>query len=728
MAGNLQQAMDQAFRLYRSGDLAGCARACEAILKAAPDIYPARFLKAVALLRQGKPDKAIPAFEAALKLDPNAIDALLHYASALRAMGRSKQALAAYERVLAKAPGHPMALNNRGNTLNELGRYDEALASYDAVLAADARQPQTWNNRGNVLMALSRASEALDSYARALALKPDYADALTHRGEALLALNRPAEALASHDAALSLRPDLASAFNNRGAALMALNQADAALDSYARALALKPDYADALSNRGTALLRLKRHEEAIADFERAIALDATQPNALAGLAGAALHLCDWKRMRRIAPELAAKARAGGRVRVPPFVLLGYGDDKQLQLDAARQFVRPLASVAPMARRPATAREKLRIGYISADFRQHAIGFLTAGLIEKHDRAAFEIIGFSAGPDDGGEVRARLMRAFDRFHDVRGKSDRELADLMRALEIDIAVDLTGHTDLGRAGALAHRPAPVQAQWLGFPGTMGADFIDYVIADPIVLPFAEQEFFSERIVHLPHCYQSNDDTTQIAPETPTRAEAGLPEQGFVFCSFNNNWKIAPPVFDVWMRLLSAIDGSVLWLLDDNAGAAANLRTQAQARGVDPARLVFAPRLPRAQHLARHRLAGLFLDTLPYGAHTTGSDALWCGLPMLTCKGASFAGRVGASLLTNVGLPELITESLADYEALAAALARDASRLAALKSKLADNRTRTPLFDTSRFRVGIERAYRTMWEIACAGEAPKTFAVSG
>jgi predicted O-linked N-acetylglucosamine transferase (SPINDLY family) len=372
-----------------------------------------------------------------------------------------------------------------------------------------------------------------------------------------------------------------------------------------------------------------------------------------------------------------------------------------------------------------ARDRLRVAYLSADFHDHATAYLTAELFELHDRGRFEIIGVAFGPDDRSDMRRRVARAFDQFHDVQGWSDRAIAELVNDLDVDIAVDLKGHTQGARLGALAYRPAAIQVSYLGYPGTTGADFIDYVIADPIVLPFDQQPFYTERIVHLPDCYQVNDSKRKAAPTTPARQEAGLPGHGFVFCCFNNNYKIAPPVFDAWMRLLGGLEGSVLWLLEDNREARENLG-KAAARGIDPARLVFAGRLPHEEHLARYRCADLFLDTLPYNAHTTASEALWTGLPVLTCRGASFAGRVAASLLHAVGLPELVTGSLGEYEALAGRLAGDPSRLGELRRRLAQNRSTFPLFDTDRFRRHLETAYARMWGLRQRGERPQSFAV--
>src|ERR1019366_7424078 len=366
--------------------------------------------------------------------------------------------------------------------------------------------------------------------------------------------------------------------------------------------------------------------------------------------------------------------------VAPFTLLGYGSDPLLQLECARRFIESelLPAAAPPWKGTARHDNKLRIAYISADFREHPMASLIAGLIERHDRARFEIVGISFGPDDQSDMRSRLIRAFDQFYDVRSQSDPDVADLLSRMPVDIAVDLAGHTQHSRLAILAHRPAPIQVAYLGYPGTSGTGFIDYVIADKTILPFDQQRYYTEKIVHLPDCYQVADSRRQVAARTPTRREVGLPDEGFVFCCFNSNYKITPHVFDVWMKLLQTIDGSVLWLVPESEVARENLRKEAAARGVDPARLVFSGRVKTEEYLARYRLADLFLDTLPYNAGATASDALWVGLPLLTCRGTTYVGRMATSLLYAAGLPELSTRDLAEYEGLAVRLATDAALL--------------------------------------------------
>ena len=671
-------------------------------------------------------DDALRYWDEALTVRPAHAELMKNYAIALRRHGRHEEALDFCDRALAVKPDFAEALNNRGNTLWELKRFDEALASYDKAVALKSDYAEAFNNRGNALKELKRLDEALASYDKALAFKPDYAEAFNNRGLALQELKRLDEALASYDKALALKPDYAEALIYRGSALHELRRLDEALASYDKALALKPDCAEAFNNRGNALMELKRLDEALASYDSALIAKADHTDAFNGAAICVTRLCDWRGRTRVAEDLSA--HISGKKFISPFVLLAYSGDPALQLQCARNYIEhqvpPLAP--PLWTGTTWRHDRLRVAYLSSDFRQHATAYLMAELFERHDRSRFEIIGVSFGVDDRSEVRKRLAAAFDKFYDVRRKSDEEVARLLHDLQVDIAIDLKGYTRDSRPSILAYRPAPIQASYLGFPGTMGAEFIDYIIADKTVAPFEHQPFYTEKIVHLPDCYQVNDSTRKIAERTPTRQQAGLPETDFVFCCFNNNWKITPEVFSVWMRLLDAVAGSVLWLLRDNESAERNLRMEAQARGIDPARLVFAGRLPLEDHLARHRLANLFLDTLPCNAHTTASDALWARLPVLTREGTAFAGRVAASLLNAIGLPELVTHNIEDYEALALRLAKDPSHLGGYRNRLATNRLTHPLFDTDRFRRHIEAAYTTMWETWQRGEAPKSFSV--
>ena len=692
-----------------------------------PDNAAAFNNRGAALKELKRFDEALASCERAIALKPEYAEALNNRGIALGGLQRLDEALASYDKALALKPDYAEAYNNRGVALRELQRLDEALASYDKALALKPDNADAFNNRGLALQELKRFDEALASYDKALALNPGHAEAHNNRGVALRELQRLDEALASYDEALALKPDYAEAFNNRGTALQELKRFDEALASLDKALALKPDYAEAFYIRGCALKELKRLDEALASYDKALALKPDLAHAFSGLVHCVNLISDWRRTTAVAGDVIAHVSQRKSI-IAPFVLLGYSEDPALQLQCARNFVAHQIPSPPRTLWTGTTwrHDKVRIAYLSADFYRHATASLMAELVERHDRSRFEIIGVSFGVDDSSEMRKRLVVAFDQFYDVRIKSDEEVAKLLHDLQVDIAIDLKGYTQDSRPSILAYRPAPIQASYLGFPGTMGAEFIDYIIADKTVAPFEHQPFYMEKIVHLPDCYQVNDSKRKIAERTPTRQQAGLPEKGFVFCCFNNNWKVTPDVFSVWMRLLHAVEDGVLWLLRDNESAERNLRTEAQARGIDPTRLVFASRLPLDEHLARHRLADLVLDTLPCNAHTTASDALWAGLPVLTCEGAAFAGRVAASLLYAVGLPELVTHSIEEYEALALRLASDPKLLEGYRNRLAANRLTHPLFDTERFRRHIEAAYLQMWEIWQRGEQPRSFVV--
>jgi predicted O-linked N-acetylglucosamine transferase (SPINDLY family) len=645
----------------------------------------------------------------------------------LHRQGQLAEAESRYRAVLAQQPGHFQALHFTGLIHYQRGNHAEAADWIGRAVAIDPAVAEAHSNLGLVLHELRRYDEALACHERALRLDPGAPESLNNRGNVLLALGRPLEALADYDEALRRQPDFALAHNNRGNALMALGRSEEAVPAYQRALRLMPDFGLALDNYGRALRDLKRFDEAAAAFARLLVLAPQHPYAPGMLFEARLNACDWTNYEAASAAIVAAVERGERADAP-FSFVGHALSTAAQLHCARTFVAAEFPPSPALWKAGPARrDRIRIAYVSSDFREHAVAYLSARLFERHDRTQFEIFGISHGADDGGATRARLVQGFDRFVDVRGRSDRAIAQSLCDDGIDIAVDLNGFTVNSRTGMFAHRGAPLQVSFLGFPGTTGAPFFDYVIADRHVIPRHREAAYSEKIVRLPDSYQVNDDRRAIAAATPTRAELGLPERGFVFCSFNNSYKIRPAVFAVWMRLLQRVEGSVLWLIDDNAAATANLRRHAERHGVAANRLVFAPRLPLDQHLARHRQADLFLDTFPYTAHTTGSDALWAGLPLVTLAGETFASRVATSLLKAVGLPELVTDTLPAYEALALELASVPGKMAAAKAKLAERRRTAPLFDTDRFRRHLESAYLTMYDRLLRGQPPATFDVT-
>jgi len=694
-------------------------------LEIRPDYAEAHNNRGVALQELKRFEDALGSYARALEIKPDYADACNNRGNVLRELKRPDDALESYERALKLKPDYAEAYNNRGDALQELKRFEDALDSYARALEIRPDYAEACNNRGVALQELKRFDDALDSYARALEIKPDYAEACNNRGVALQEFKRFDDALDSYARALEIKPDYAEAYNNRGNALRELRRFDDALDSYARALESKPDYAEAHSNLGVALQEVRRLEDALHSYERALKIN-PDCDWLYGLwLYTRLQLCEWSDLASQVTAVVARIGQGKRA-TSPFPVLALIDSLSVQRGAAETWVRerhPLSRALPPLEKRGHRHDKIRVGYFSGDYRDHPVAFLTAEMFEKHDRSRFEVNAFSFGPDTQDEMRKRMERAFDRFIDVRGKSDLDVVRLARAMELDIAVDLGGFTEGCRPNVFALRAAPLQVNYLGYAGTMGAQYIDYIVADQTLIPKESREQYSERIVYLPNSYQVNDRKRPIADKEFSRAELGLPATGFVFCCFNNSYKINPDTFDGWMRILRQVTGSVLWLAGDNETAANNLRKEAESRGVAGGRLLFAKRMASfAEHLARYRTADLFIDTLPYNAHATASDALWAGLPVLTRSGESYAARVGASLLNAIGLPELVTTTPEQYEATAIELASNPARLAEFKDRLHRNRLAMPLFDTEQFTRHLENAYTQMYERYQADLSPE------
>jgi predicted O-linked N-acetylglucosamine transferase (SPINDLY family) len=717
----------EALALQEKGDLVSARRLYQDALALAPERPSVMNNLAAVLIQLGRCAEAKQLCNRLLEMNPKDEAALVNLGNCQLRLGAAEDALLSINEALRLSPGSPQALNSRCGVLLELERPQEALESCDRALALKPDYAEALNSRGIVLMKLDRAEEAVASFDDALALAPEHAEVFHNRGNALLALNRHQEALESFDRALAVKSDHVQALNNRGYTMLQLGRPEDALASFDRALAIKPDYVDALSNRSDALLSLKRHEELIECYRRLLEIKPDYDYAPGYLLRARMQVCEWTDYESSAAQISENIRAGRRADTP-FNFLGISESAADQLSCSRILVADKypATQKPVWRGERYRHDKIRVAYLSADLRHHATARLIAGLIEAHDRSRFEITAISFGPDTSDGMRMRLRNAFDRFIDAGNKSDREVALLLRELETDIAVDLQGFSRFCRPRILAQRAAPVQVNYLGYPGTMGAPYMDYIVADRCVIPPEHHPCYTEKVVYLPDCYQVNDRKRNIAADTPSRAELGLPVEGFVFCCFNNNYKITPQVFDVWVRLLKQVEGSVLWLLEDNRPVVHNLWREAEKRGVAPGRLVFAPRIEMERHLARQRVADLFLDTLPCNAHTTASDALSVGLPVVTHMGSTFAGRVAASLLNAVRLPELITTCWTDYEDLALRLATDGKLLADIKAKLAGNRATCPLFDTDRSRTHIEIAYVTMWERYQRGDPAASFTV--
>jgi predicted O-linked N-acetylglucosamine transferase (SPINDLY family) len=691
-------------------------------LKIRPDFAEVHNNRGAALYELKRFEEALHSYECALQIKPDYAEAYYGRGNTLRELKRLEEALNSYARTLQIKPDFAEAHNNHGAALQELKRFEDALHSYARALQIKPDFAEAYNNRGNTLRELKRLEDALHSYASALEIRPDYAEAHNNRGNTLRELKRLEEALDSCARALQIKPDLAEAYNNHGAALQELKRLEEALHSYTRALQIKPDFAEAYGNRGDTLLELRRFEEALDSYTHALRINPDSDWLLGMWLLAKMHLCDWSNLDPRVADLTAKIPQARNVS-PPFPVLALVDDLPLQRQAAETWVRekhpPSRLLPPMARR--ARHQRIRVGYFSGDYRNHPVSLLTAEMFERHDRSRFEVNAFSFGPDTQDEMRKRMERAFDRFIDVRGKSDLDIVQLARNMELDIAVDLGGFTEGGKPNLFALRAAPLQVSYLGYLGTLGAAYMDYLIANPTIIPLEHQRHYAEKIVYLPS-YQANDSKRVISDRHFSREELGLPQKGFVFCCFNASYKIVRETFDCWMRILRKVEDSVLFLLADNVTAQRNLWKEAVKRGVAADRLVFGKRLPSPEYLARYRTADLFLDTLPYNAGTTASDALRAGLPVLTHMGETFAARVAASLLNAIGLPELVTTTREQYEATAIKLASDPARLMQFKDRLHRNRLTMPLFDTEQFTGHLENAYTQMYENYQAGLSPE------
>jgi protein O-GlcNAc transferase len=751
-----------AAKSLQGGELEKAVELYDRLIARQPDDAEAHYQRANALNMLGRSEAALGGYDRAVALKSDYANAFCNRGTVLERLGRWEEALASYERTLELNPGDALAYYNRGSVLKELKRLEEALASYDRAIGLRADYLDAHFNRGNVLHSLGRYQAAVDSYDRAIALKPTFAEAYFSRGNIQQTLRQHQAAVESYDRVLELKPRYAEGFHARGVALARMRQfpaalasydeaialngncaearldranvlqelymLDAAVDEYTRAVELKPTLAEAFVALGSALGKLNRHGDAFRSYDRAFAL---KPG-LKFLPGmrrfARMHVCDWGDIESDRLQFSAGIEAQQPISaLLPVVALF--DSAQLHGQAARTWVRHLCppddSLGAIAARPRNPR--IRVGYFSADFRTHPVSLLAAGLFETHDRSKFEITAFAFGPDAGDPMRARLEGAFEHFIDVGQQSDSEVALLARSLGIDIAVDLGGFTDGARTRIFAQRAAPLQVGYLGYPGTSGAPYMDYLIADHTLIPEGSEQHYSEQIIRLPDSYQPNDSTRAISDRVFTREELGLPAQGFVFCCFNRGFKLMPETFDDWMHILKRVEGSVLWLSEGDKTAVANLRQEAIQRDVRPERLIFATSVPSmADHLARQRAADLFIDTLPFNAHTTASDALWAGLPVLTCAGEALPGRVAASLLNALDLAELITATREQYRELAVRLALNPAELQRLRDKLARNRLTAPLFDTVRFTRNLESAFTSIYERLHADLPPAHVAI--
>ena len=686
--------LNQALELHRAGRLDDAAAIYQQLLTDNPDHADAAHLLGLVRFRSNDFDSAIRLIQGAVERDPD----------------------------------NPIYHANLGNVFKDAGRPSDAIAAYRHALELNPGDAAIHNNLGYVLQVSGMIEEGIGHYRKAIELRPDNYRAHYNLGNALFLTGENGPAVAAFREAARLNPRFVDTWDHLGTALQRLGRAAEAEACFRRWIEIAPDSADAFHALALDLQQQGRIDEAFACYQRAIAL---RPDFLPAAASAlwlAQRLCDWTAASAYS-ELVLRRAAEEPHAVSPFQLMSLpGATRAHLLGAARAHS---ATIAAERRMPQDIgrfgqASRMRVGYLSSDFHGHPIAYLTAEVFELHDRNRFEVFLFSYGPDDGSAMRSRLETGCDHFIDLAGVSDDAAAQRIHDERIQVLVDLKGYTADDRPHIAACRPAPVQVNWLGFPGSMGADWIDYLIGDPDLIPPEHDADYAEKVVRLPHCYQPNDRQRPAGTAGLSRNACGLPDTGLVFCCFNQSYKIEPSLFAIWMRLLSGVPDSVLWLLEENRWSPDSLRKQAVRHGVSAGRLVFAPVRPLAEHLARYALADLVLDTFPYTSHTTGSDALWAGCPMVTIIGETFASRVAASLLRNVGLEPLIAHSFAEYEALALALAHDRPRLAALRRQLRAEPDKLPLFDSPRFTRGLEAAYRRMWKQFSEGKAPEAFDV--
>lgn len=716
----------RAAQLHQAGAYAEAASLYAGVLKLDPQNAQTRYMLALCLMRLRRWPEAAAALRTAASQLPKDANIAASLGEVLLKMGQTAEAEQAYRHACALQPNHPAARR-------ALARIIAARPDGLAILRQRVEEDP---GDGSATLALGRAMIAAGEdpeLAIAVWLEAEKrgaitSDDLTSEADIAHLDAQQEQALPLLRAAAVLLPKHAGIRCNIGALEMdrSLERAARALEA---ALAIDPNHLSALMNMATLLTRIKKHSEALNYYLRALTVAPDSMAAYAGAIDMSRHICEWGKLEQWEAELRQLLAKQEPMGVDPFVLLNcHVSPRDLLRTARSQARNRIIRGAPLP--PAAPREpngRIRIGYLSNDLRAHATAYLAVGMFEHHDRERLEIFAYSHAAEDGSQIRRRIVDAFDHFTDVSTLTDRQVAQRIRDDGIDILVDLKGYTGGSRSAIMALRPAPVQVNFLGFPGTMGADFIDYIIGDPIITPLQAAADFDEKIVQLPDCYQPNDSRRVLPTTIPSRTECALPDEGFVFCCFNNTYKITPAMFAIWMRLLDQVPGSVLWLFEANRTVRDNLAYETASRGVDPDRLVFAPfEADQAKHIARYGQADLFLDTLPVNAHTTASDALWAGVPVVTCPGESFVSRVAASLLHAVGLPELVAPSLEAYEALALSLAQDPQRLTALKAHLAAVRASAPLFDTATYTRNLDTAYLRMHALHHAGKPPEAIVV--
>jgi protein O-GlcNAc transferase len=717
--------------VYRDRGQYADALACyQQTIDLKPDLVEAFVNIGIAHHQLGDYNRATSAYQKALKLKPNCTEAYYNMGNTYKAQGNLDEAISCYQQTLSLNSGFVEAYYNMAIILEQQVRPEEAIVCLKQCLQINPEWAEVHNNIGNLLKQKGFLAEAIASYQKAIKIKPDLYEVHNNLGNALKDQGSFAEAIVCYQSALQIYPGYAEAYLNLGITLADDDRLNDAIDCFQKAIRLNPRFAEAYTYMGLALADRGKRQGAIDCFQKAIEVNRDYSEAYSYLIHHLQHTCNWPQLKMVSErldELGRQNAADGRLILePPFICMSRQSDLSRNLIISKAWSRKIATPLKNLKLPVSfesrrqPKDRLTIGYLSCDFHDHATAHLMLSFFGLHDREKSKVHCYSFGPEDSSRYRNQIMEESDQFSDIRDCSHIEAAKRIYADGVDILVDLKGHTKGARLGILACRPAPIQVHYLGYPGTTGADFIDYLITDRIVTPEDHGPYYSEKLVLLPHCYQVNDHKQEISSRDWNRETLGLPDKGFVFSSFNLPYKIDPVMFDCWMRILQQVPNSVLWLFGDNENARCNLRQEAAGRGVEPDRLVFAQKIEKTEHLSRLKWADLALDTRIVNGHTTTSDSLWAGVPVITLQGSHFASRVSSSLLHAVGLSELVTYRLEEYEKLAVQLASRPSELKAVRHKLNINRLNKPLFDTARFVRNLEQAYSEMWRIFQEGRA--------
>ena len=706
---DLHNLINEALQLHEKGKIQDAIRLYLKILENKKNDSQLLFLLGTAYIQIGNTNLGIEQLKKSIFLKPENLFAHSNLGNAFKDLKRYEDAIASYNKAIEIDINYAEIHNNKGNALKSLERYDEAIESYDKAIKIKSDYAFAYNNKGNALKNLERYDEAIESYDKAIKINPNYIEAHHNKGNILKDLKRFDESISSYDKAIEINPDYYFSFNNRGIIFQHLNHFEKALASYDKAIEINPNYPETYNNKGNILKELKRYDEALTCYEKAIKLKSDFDYMLGKVLNLNMFLCNWIEFDSLIKEINNTIVKKSKV-IEPFTFLGLIDSPVFLKLSSEKYIKnnfkkdlEIQSLAKY-----TNHKKPRIGYFSADFHNHATLHLMMDIFKNHNKSNFDFYGFSFGPQNNDIWNSEVKNYFLKFEDVSNNSDKEVAYLSRKLEIDIAIDLKGLTSNSRSGIFSYRAAPIQINYLGYPGTTGADYMDYIIADEVIIPKESSNNYTEKILYLPDCYQPNIKKREISKKSFKRSDFSLPENSFIYCCFNSNYKITPHIFNIWMNILKAVPNSVLWIYKTNETASKNLIKESKAKGVDPNRIIFASYLPNDEHLKRISFADLFLDTFPCNAHTTASDSVRMCVPIVTLIGKSFASRIAASILSCLDMKELITRDEKEYQNLAIDLARDPKKINEIKDRLIDAISSSPLFDSSKFTKNLENIY--------------------